>query len=110
MPRVFDRAKKLLGEQQVVDLTGVAGTYVGVAMLLAMAEQGMPADYAGARAARRARKPSPAKPRSIIAQVDGSGVESTSKRRSKSGRCSMMALTRSCSRIVARSRHAARMC
>jgi 4-carboxymuconolactone decarboxylase len=41
---VFDRAKKLLGEQQVVDLTGVAGTYVGVAMLLAMAEQGVPAD------------------------------------------------------------------
>ena len=36
--------KKLLGEQQVVDLTGVAGTYVGVAMLLAMAEQGVPAD------------------------------------------------------------------
>jgi 4-carboxymuconolactone decarboxylase len=41
---VFDRAKKLLGEQQVVDLTGVAGTYVGVAMLLAMAEQGVPPD------------------------------------------------------------------
>ena len=41
---VFDRAKTLLGEQQVVDLTGVAGTYVGVAMLLAMAEQGVPAD------------------------------------------------------------------
>jgi 4-carboxymuconolactone decarboxylase len=41
---VFDRAKKLLGEQQVIDLTGVAGTYVGVAMLLAMAEQGVPAD------------------------------------------------------------------
>src|SRR5471032_2129941 len=28
---LFDRAKKLLGEQQVVDLTAVAGTYVGVA-------------------------------------------------------------------------------
>ena len=41
---LFDRAKKLLGEQQVVDLTGVAGTYVGVAMILAMAEQGVPAD------------------------------------------------------------------
>jgi 4-carboxymuconolactone decarboxylase len=41
---LFDRAKELLGEQQVVDLTGVAGTYVGVAMLLAMAEQGVPAD------------------------------------------------------------------
>jgi 4-carboxymuconolactone decarboxylase len=34
----FDRAKKLLGEQQVVDLTAVTGTYVTVAMLLAMAE------------------------------------------------------------------------
>jgi 4-carboxymuconolactone decarboxylase len=41
---LFDRAKMLLGEQQVVDLTGVAGTYVGVAMLLAMAEQSVPAD------------------------------------------------------------------
>jgi 4-carboxymuconolactone decarboxylase len=41
---LFDRAKKLLGEQQVVDLTAVAGTYVGVAMILAMAEQGVPAD------------------------------------------------------------------
>ena len=41
---LFDRAKMLLGEQQVVDLTAVAGTYVGVAMLLAMAEQGVPAD------------------------------------------------------------------
>ena len=41
---VFDRAKRLLGEQQVVDLTAVAGTYVGVAMILAMAEEGVPAD------------------------------------------------------------------
>ena len=41
---LFDRAKKLLGEQQVVDLTAVAGTYVSVAMMLAMAEQGVPAD------------------------------------------------------------------
>ena len=41
---LFDRAKNLLGEQQVVDLTAVAGTYVGVAMILAMAEQGVPAD------------------------------------------------------------------
>ena len=39
----FARAKKILGEQQVVDLTGVAGTYVGVAMILAMAEEGVPA-------------------------------------------------------------------
>jgi 4-carboxymuconolactone decarboxylase len=41
---LFARARKLLGEQQVVDLTAVAGTYVGVAMILAMAEQGVPAD------------------------------------------------------------------
>jgi 4-carboxymuconolactone decarboxylase len=40
----FDRAKRLLGEQQVVDLTAVTGTYVTVAMILAMAEQGVPAD------------------------------------------------------------------
>ena len=38
----FDRAKLLLGEQQVVDLTAVTGTYVTVAMLLAMAEEGVP--------------------------------------------------------------------
>ncbi|HEV3239389.1 MAG TPA: carboxymuconolactone decarboxylase family protein [Casimicrobiaceae bacterium] len=39
----FQHAKELLGEQQVVDLTAVAGTYVTVAMLLAMAEEGVPA-------------------------------------------------------------------
>ena len=38
----FKRAKELLGEQQVVDLTAVAGTYVTVAMVLAMAEEGVP--------------------------------------------------------------------
>ena len=38
----FARAKKLLGEQQVVDLTAVAGTYIAVAMQLAMAEQSVP--------------------------------------------------------------------
>lgn len=38
----FARARTLLGEQQVVDLTAVAGTYVTVAMLLAMAEEGVP--------------------------------------------------------------------
>jgi 4-carboxymuconolactone decarboxylase len=37
----FARAK-LLGEQQVVDLTAVAGTYVTVAMILAMAEESVP--------------------------------------------------------------------
>jgi 4-carboxymuconolactone decarboxylase len=40
----FSRAKQLLGEQQVVDLTAVAGTYVGLAMMLAMAEQSIPPD------------------------------------------------------------------
>jgi 4-carboxymuconolactone decarboxylase len=39
----FARAKKLLGEQQVVDLTTVAGTYISVAMLLAMSEESVPA-------------------------------------------------------------------
>jgi 4-carboxymuconolactone decarboxylase len=38
----FARARQLLGEQQVVDLTTVAGTYVTIAMLLAMAEEGIP--------------------------------------------------------------------
>jgi 4-carboxymuconolactone decarboxylase len=39
----FARARQLLGDQQIVDLTTVAGTYVTVAMLLAMAEEGVPA-------------------------------------------------------------------
>lgn len=39
----FARARKLLGEQQVVDLTAVAGTYISVAMLLAMSEESVPA-------------------------------------------------------------------
>ena len=39
----FARAKELLGEQQVVDLTAVAGIYVTIAMILAMAEEGVPA-------------------------------------------------------------------
>jgi len=38
----FNRAKELLAEQQVVDLTAVAGGYVAVAMLLAMSEQDVP--------------------------------------------------------------------
>ena len=38
----FARAKTLLGEQQVVDLVGVSGTYVTVAMLLAAAEESVP--------------------------------------------------------------------
>ena len=38
----FARARRILGEQQVVDLTAVTGTYVTVAMLLAMAEEGVP--------------------------------------------------------------------
>ena len=38
----FARAKDVLGEQGVVDLTVVAGTYVTVAMLIAMAEETVP--------------------------------------------------------------------
>ena len=38
----FNRAKQLLGEQQAVDLTAVAGTYVTVAMILAMGEESVP--------------------------------------------------------------------
>lgn len=39
----FARAKQVLGEQQVVDLTAVTGTYVTVAMILSMAEESVPA-------------------------------------------------------------------
>jgi 4-carboxymuconolactone decarboxylase len=38
----FNRAKELLGEQQVVDLTAVAGTYISIAMVLAMSEGSVP--------------------------------------------------------------------
>jgi 4-carboxymuconolactone decarboxylase len=38
----FGRAKALLGEQQIVDLTAVAGSYVTAAMLLAMSETSVP--------------------------------------------------------------------
>lgn len=38
----FARAKKRFSDQQIVDLTAVAGNYVMVAMLLAMAEQTVP--------------------------------------------------------------------
>jgi 4-carboxymuconolactone decarboxylase len=38
----FERTNELLGQQQVVDLTMTAGTYVSIAMLLAMSQQGVP--------------------------------------------------------------------
>ena len=38
----FARAKLVFSEQQIVDLTAVAGNYVMVAMILAMAEQSTP--------------------------------------------------------------------
>ena len=63
---LFDRAKKLLGEQQVVDLTAVAGTYVGVAMILAMAEEGLPAD----------KEPPPHKTANREQQVNGPAAQS----------------------------------
>ena len=40
----FARAKKVFSDQQIVDLTAVAGNYVMVAMTLAMAEQTVPPD------------------------------------------------------------------
>lgn len=38
----FARARKLFNDQQIIDLTAVAGNYVMVAMILAMAEQTVP--------------------------------------------------------------------
>jgi 4-carboxymuconolactone decarboxylase len=38
----FARARALFSEQQLVDLTAVAGTYVTVAMLISMAEEPVP--------------------------------------------------------------------
>ena len=40
----FARARKVFSDQQIVDLTAVAGNYVMVAMILAMAEQSVPPD------------------------------------------------------------------
>jgi 4-carboxymuconolactone decarboxylase len=40
----FARARKVFNDQQIVDLTSVAGNYVMVAMVLAMAEQTVPPD------------------------------------------------------------------
>jgi 4-carboxymuconolactone decarboxylase len=40
----FARAKKVFSDQQIIDLTAVAGNYVMVAMILAMAEQSVPPD------------------------------------------------------------------
>lgn len=39
---LFARARKAFTDQQIVDLTSVAGTYISVAMLLAMAEETVP--------------------------------------------------------------------
>jgi len=39
----YARAKKVFNDQQIVDLTAVAGNYVMVAMILAMAEETVPA-------------------------------------------------------------------
>lgn len=41
---LFNRAKSILGEQQLVDLIAVNGTYVTVAMLLSLGEESSPAD------------------------------------------------------------------
>lgn len=40
----YARAKKSFSDQQIVDLTAVAGNYVMVAMMLAMAEETVPSD------------------------------------------------------------------
>jgi 4-carboxymuconolactone decarboxylase len=40
--QTFARAKKVFNDQQIVDLTAVAGNYVMVAMMLAMAEETVP--------------------------------------------------------------------
>ena len=41
---LFNKAKAILGEQQLVDLVAVSGTYVTVAMLLSLGEEFPPAD------------------------------------------------------------------
>ena len=41
---LFNKARSILGEQQLVDLIAVSGTYVTVAMLLSLGEESSPAD------------------------------------------------------------------
>jgi 4-carboxymuconolactone decarboxylase len=41
---LFNHAKAVLGEQQLVDLVAVSGTYVTVAMLLSLGNEPSPAD------------------------------------------------------------------
>jgi 4-carboxymuconolactone decarboxylase len=41
---LFAKAKAMLGEQQLVDLVAISGTYVSVAMLLSLGEESSPAD------------------------------------------------------------------
>jgi 4-carboxymuconolactone decarboxylase len=43
---LFYKAKSILGEQQLIDLVAVSGTYVLVAMLLSVAEESVPAGKA----------------------------------------------------------------
>ena len=42
--KLFNRGKSILGEQQLVDLMAVNGTYVTVAMLLSLGAEFSPAD------------------------------------------------------------------
>ncbi|MFT5644172.1 MAG: 4-carboxymuconolactone decarboxylase [Janthinobacterium sp.] len=41
---LFQHGKAILGEQQLVDLVAVSGTYVTVVMLLALGEESSPAN------------------------------------------------------------------
>jgi 4-carboxymuconolactone decarboxylase len=58
---LFNRAKAILGEQQLVDLIAVSSTYVTVAMLLSLGEESSPADKP---------LPFPEKGRWVLALVD----------------------------------------
>ena len=40
---LFNHAKEVLGEQQLVDLIAVSGTYVTIAMLLSLGREPIPA-------------------------------------------------------------------
>jgi 4-carboxymuconolactone decarboxylase len=40
---LFNSAKAILGEQQIVDVIAVTGTYVTIAMLLSLGEEPVPA-------------------------------------------------------------------
>ncbi len=107
----YARAKKIFNDQQIVDLTALAGNYVMVAMLLAMAEGGTCATGQGrSRSGRREEaRTAAASPRSLrrpaVARATARDIEPLRGEQGGEERCTAAAPFNSvCSRLTARSR------